>query len=52
MIAEQEPKNTSDEVMPTWAMILLWIAVPVSLVAVIFGIPAIISYLLKAMLGN
>jgi hypothetical protein len=52
MTTKQEPTKAPDEVMPTWATVLLWAAVPVSLVAVIFGIPAIVGYLWKTMLGN
>jgi hypothetical protein len=52
MATMQEPTKTSDEVMPTWAVVLLWSAVPISLVAVIFGIPWIIGYLLRTMLGT
>lgn len=47
-----EHVEPSSEIIPVWGTILLWIAVPVSLAAVMFGIPWIVGYALRAMLGT
>lgn len=52
MTDDSDPMDDTDGIMPGWVTILLWIAVPLTLIAVLFGIPWIIGWMLRAILGT